>query len=134
MFTVSSFTKIHHMNTLRNQAIQFRKSCFGINVAVPFHRRLLCSTASDGTINTILGVTDKSKVSNNKSKKNPAPSKANKSVANSNSTEVLEDIRNIRINKINIIKEKGGNPFAYSFQQTHKTADLVLQVQFCSRY
>jgi len=36
----------------------------------------------------------------------------------------IDEIRNVRINKINKLKELGVNPFAYEYNVTHKTNDL----------
>ena len=44
-----------------------------------------------------------------------------------NSTAILEDIRQARINKIGIIRKNGGNPFAYTYSQAHKSLDLFEQ-------
>lgn len=46
----------------------------------------------------------------------------------SNSTEALEEIRKSRIEKMNIVREKGGNPYAYTYSQTHKLANLAKEV------
>lgn len=37
----------------------------------------------------------------------------------------LEEIRQARLSKVESIRVRGGNPFAYSFAQTHKCADLI---------
>lgn len=48
---------------------------------------------------------------------------------NRNSTESLEDFRQSRLKKINTIRERGGNPFAYTFDQTHKVVTLIQKVR-----
>ena len=67
---------------------------------------------------------------NSGSKKSKKKSKTDAvAVDNKNSTENLEDFRQIRLKKINTIRERGGNPFAYTFDQTHKVVTLIQQVR-----
>ena len=49
-------------------------------------------------------------------------------IDNKNSTENLEDFRQTRLKKISTIRERGGNPFAYTFDQTHKIVTLIQTV------
>lgn len=62
------------------------------------------------------------------SKKAKKKSKADSVVDNKNSTETLEDFRQTRLKKISTIRERGGNPFAYTFDQTHKIVTLIQKV------
>lgn len=62
--------------------------------------------------------TDKPSASDNKSKTKQKKAKVEEP------PQTLEQIRQTRIDKLDLIKADGGNPFAYKFQQTHKIDKL----------
>ena len=73
------------------------------------------------------GVENVAKVNTKKEKKKKGSEST--PIETRNSTEGLEDFRQARIQKLNQIREKGGNPFAYTFSQTHKVVNLVEKVR-----
>ena len=72
---------------------------------------------------------------NNSRRKKPA---ANNTTSTSKSNDVeanaptQEEIRQVRINKMNTLKTMGIEPFAYSFDSTHKTIELLSSYQHLS--
>jgi lysyl-tRNA synthetase class 2 len=50
-----------------------------------------------------------------------------KGVASDSKPVGIEDLRQVRIDKIQTLRQMGINPFAYNFEATHKSAELQLQ-------
>lgn len=84
--------------------------------------RLRSSYALLSTVSSNSDKTDKTNSNNQKKEK----SKKNSSTGNEEplTPESIEEIKRARLAKLQCIKDKGMNPFAYTFDQTHKTSQL----------
>jgi hypothetical protein len=71
------------------------------------------------------------KPNNNSRRKKPSNSTATSTIAEAN-VPTQEEIRQVRINKLTALKAMGIEPFAYSFDVTHKTNELLLKYEHLS--
>ena len=82
---------------------------------------------SDGSINTDSSSIDAS-ASNSNSKKSKKPSKkgttTNDPTTTATDSITMEEIKLVRLTKIQTMKDAGINPFAYIYDQTHKAMEL----------